>query len=104
MLETLVVALVPGGAVTAFSVAVLAWLRTRRGDVRVKLTLPGRRSLELTARHVSGLDAETLRRQVADMADALTKEGAEGEVEAITETAEGGNGGEAGGTGRRDLR
>ncbi|MER5935131.1 hypothetical protein [Streptomyces sp. NPDC002054] len=104
VLETLVVALGPGGAVTAFSVAVLAWLRTRRGDVRIRLTLPGRRSLELTARRVSGLDAETLRRQVADMADALAMEGAEGEAEAISEIAEGGNGGEAGGTGRRELR
>ncbi|MFE6838584.1 hypothetical protein ACFVFI_27560 [Streptomyces sp. NPDC057705] len=104
VLETLVVALGPGGAVTAFSVAVLAWLRTRRGDVRIKLTLPGRRSLELTARRVSGLDAEALRRQVADMANALAKEGAEGEAEAIAEIAEGGNAGEAGGTARRELR
>ncbi|MFE4208460.1 hypothetical protein ACFRSX_35410 [Streptomyces goshikiensis] len=107
VLETLVVALGPGGAVTAFSVAVLAWLRTRRGDVRIKLTLLGGRSLELTARRVSGLDAEALRRQVADMTDALAKGGAEGEVEAIAEIAEiaeGGNGGETGGTGRRELR
>ncbi|WP_457511575.1 effector-associated constant component EACC1 [Streptomyces sp. TE33382] len=97
VLETLVVALGPGGAVTAFSVAVLAWLRTRRGDVRIKLTLPGR-SLEVTARRVSGLDAETLRQQVADMADTLAREGAEGEAEAIT-----GGGSTTGGSGRREL-
>lgn len=38
------------------------------------------------------------------MADALAKGGAEGEVEAIAEIAEGGNGGETGGAGRRELR
>lgn len=112
VLEALVVALGPGGAVTAFSAAVLAWLRTRRGDVRIKLTLPGHRSLELTARRVSGLDAEALRRQVADMTDALSTEGEGAEAteraDGVTEITAGGNDGKAGvtgrETGRRELR
>ncbi|EPH45005.1 hypothetical protein ABT390_04095 [Streptomyces aurantiacus] len=73
-LDALLVTVGPGGAATALAAAVIAWLRTRRGEVRIKVTLPGRRSLELTAKGVSGLDAESLRRQVADVAGTLAPE------------------------------
>ena len=55
------------GAATAFATGVVAWLRSRRGEVHITVTLPDRRSLELTAKRVAGLDAAALRRQVADL-------------------------------------
>ncbi|MGK3208654.1 effector-associated constant component EACC1 [Amycolatopsis sp. MEPSY49] len=64
VLDALAVALGPAGAVTAFATTLIAWLRTRRGDVRIKVTLDGGRVVELTAKHVAGLDAEALARQV----------------------------------------
>ncbi|MFI1537358.1 effector-associated constant component EACC1 [Streptomyces anandii] len=82
VLDALEVALGPGGAATAFATGVIAWLRSRRGEVRIKVTLPGRRSLELTARRVAGLDAEALRRQVAELADLVNQgqDGADGDT------------------------
>ncbi|MEV6873429.1 hypothetical protein [Amycolatopsis sp. NPDC051128] len=64
VLDALAVALGPAGAVTAFATTLIAWLRTRRGDVRIKVTLDGGRVVELTAKHVAGLDAEALARHV----------------------------------------
>ncbi|WP_031084685.1 effector-associated constant component EACC1 [Streptomyces sp. NRRL WC-3549] len=74
VLETLAVALGPAGAVTAFATGLVAWLRTRRGDVHIKVTLPDRSSLELTAERVSGLDAGTVQQQVKDLADLLNRQ------------------------------
>ncbi|MFE2289677.1 hypothetical protein [Streptomyces sp. NPDC059452] len=64
VLDTLVVALGPAGAATAFTTATIAWLRTRRGEVRIKVTLADRRSLELTAKNVSDLNSAALQQQV----------------------------------------
>ncbi|WP_225834906.1 hypothetical protein [Streptomyces sp. NK08204] len=69
VLEALVVALGPGGAATAFATGVIAWLRSRRGEVHLKMTLPDGRSLELTAKRVAGLDAAALRQQVTDLVE-----------------------------------
>ncbi|MEU8762657.1 hypothetical protein [Streptomyces sp. NPDC048659] len=66
-LDALAVAVGPAGAATAFATGVVAWLRTRRGDVRVKVTVRGRGSAEVTARRVAGLDAEAVRRQVEEI-------------------------------------
>lgn len=71
VLDALAVALGPGGAATALATAVIAWLRSRRGEVRVKVTLPDDRSVELTARRIAGLDADALRQQVDQVAAML---------------------------------
>lgn len=60
VLDALTVALGPGGAATAFATAAIAWLRNQRGEVRIKVTLPDRQSVELTAKRVSNLDAAAL--------------------------------------------
>ncbi len=76
VVDAVVVALGPGGAATALATGVIAWLRGRRGEVRMKVTLEDGRSLELTARRVAGLDAAALRQQTADLAALLNGEGA----------------------------
>ncbi|MGZ2356500.1 hypothetical protein LRE75_07315 [Streptomyces sp. 372A] len=69
--EAVSVALGPGGAATAVATAIISWLRTRRANVKIKVTLPDRGSLELTAAGVSDLDAEALRRQVSALSALL---------------------------------
>ncbi|SDW32577.1 hypothetical protein SAMN05421504_101268 [Amycolatopsis xylanica] len=71
VLEALVVALGPAGAATAVSTAVISWLRTRRGEVRIKATFGENRSVELTATNVAKLDAAALEHQVARIAAML---------------------------------
>ena len=71
VLDALVVSVGPAGAVTALLTGLLAWLRTRRGDVRITVTLDEQRSFELSATRVADLDATALRRQVADLAAVL---------------------------------
>ncbi|MGV9426092.1 effector-associated constant component EACC1 [Streptomyces sp. NPDC003656] len=75
VLEAVVVALGPGGAATALATGVIAWLRSRRGEVRMKVTLEDGRSLELTAKRVAALDAAALRQQAADLAALLNGDG-----------------------------
>jgi hypothetical protein len=74
VVDALVVALGPAGAVSAFATAVIAWLRTRRSEVRIKVTLANRRSMELTAKNVSELDAAAVQRQVLQIATMLSPE------------------------------
>ncbi|MGW4882581.1 effector-associated constant component EACC1 [Streptomyces sp. NPDC004262] len=80
LLEALTVALAPGAAATALATTVIAWLRTRRAEIRIKVTLPDRRSLELSARNVAGLDAAALRQQVADAAVLLGAQDQQGDA------------------------
>jgi hypothetical protein len=75
VLEALAVALGPAGAATAFATALIAWLRTRRGEVRITVTLADGRSMELTAKAVSNLDAAALHQQVAQITGLLAHEG-----------------------------
>uniref|UniRef100_UPI002F911E54 effector-associated constant component EACC1 n=1 Tax=Streptomyces sp. NBC_00998 TaxID=2903712 RepID=UPI002F911E54 len=75
VLDALVVALGPAGAATAFTTAVIAWLRTRPGEVRIKVTLPNRKSVELTAKNVSDLDATSLEQQVSRVIGLLSEGG-----------------------------
>ncbi|MEV5141105.1 hypothetical protein AB0K71_12555 [Streptomyces syringium] len=74
VLDALSVALGPAGAASAFATGLIAWLRTRRGDVHIKVTLSDRSSLELTAKRVSGLDAGALQKQVSEVADLLSRQ------------------------------
>ncbi|AUI59587.1 hypothetical protein B1H26_18440 [Amycolatopsis sp. BJA-103] len=67
VLDALVVALGPAGAATAIAATVLGWLRTRRSEVRVKLTLPGRRTMEIIAKNVADLDAAALQQQLGQV-------------------------------------
>ncbi|MFE0581048.1 hypothetical protein [Streptomyces sp. NPDC058874] len=78
VLDSLSVALGPAGAVSAFATGLIAWLRTRRGDVHIKVTLPDGSSLELAAKRVSGLDTPALQRQVAQIADLFNGQRAAG--------------------------
>ncbi|MEV7169218.1 hypothetical protein AB0O18_05950 [Streptomyces sp. NPDC093224] len=71
VLDALSVALGPAGAVSAFATGLIAWLRTRRGDVHIKVTLPDGSALELAAKRVSGLDTPALQQQVDQIADLL---------------------------------
>lgn len=71
VLDALAVGLGPGGAATAFATAIIAWLRSRRGEVRIKVTLPEGRSVELTTKRVAGLDADALRQHVDQVATML---------------------------------
>jgi Effector Associated Constant Component 1 len=52
--EALTMALGPGGAATAAS-ALIAWLRYRTSDVRLKLTRPDGSTLEVESRRVHGI-------------------------------------------------
>ncbi|WP_267885331.1 effector-associated constant component EACC1 [Streptomyces sp. NRRL F-5126] len=80
LLEALTVAVGPGAAASALATTVIAWLRTRRGEIHVKMTLPDGRSLELSARNVAALDAADLRRQVADVASLLGAQDQQGDT------------------------
>ncbi|PJM98510.1 hypothetical protein CG740_35275 [Streptomyces sp. CB01201] len=71
VLDALSVALGPAGAVSAFATGLIAWLRSRRGDVHIKVTLPDGSSLDLAAKRISGLDTPALQRQVEQIADLL---------------------------------
>ncbi|WP_369369116.1 hypothetical protein AB5L52_45400 (plasmid) [Streptomyces sp. CG4] len=80
LLEALTVALGPGAAATALATTVIAWLRARRSEIHIKVTLPDRRSLELSARNVADLDAAALRQQVADVAVLLGAQDQQGDA------------------------
>ena len=80
LLEALTVALGPGAAATALATTVIAWLRTRRGEIHIKVTLPDHRSVELSARNVADLDAAALRQQVADVAVLLGAQDQQGDA------------------------
>lgn len=80
LLEALTVALAPGAAATALATTVIAWLRTRRSEIHIKVTLPDRRLLELSARNVADLDAAALRQQVADVAVLLSTQDQKGDA------------------------
>ncbi|MFH9371302.1 hypothetical protein ACH4K8_37195 [Streptomyces anulatus] len=79
VLDALVVTLGPAGAATAFATATIAWLRTRRGELRIKVTLADRRSLELTAKNVSDLDSAALQQQVDHIVTMLEQGQASGD-------------------------
>lgn len=72
VLDALLVAVAPGAVVTALATTLVAWLRNRRMDVRIKVTLPNAASLELDAKRISELETESLRRQVAEIVGVLS--------------------------------
>lgn len=72
VLDAVALAVTPGTA-TAVAAAVIAWLRSRQGDVSIKITLPEEKSIELSAQRVTGLNAEALQKQVSEVAALLSE-------------------------------
>jgi hypothetical protein len=73
-LDALMVVLAPGGVAAAFVPALIAWIRQRRSDVTVRLTLPDGTSVEVTASQVRGADATELRAQVTALLKILRRD------------------------------
>jgi hypothetical protein len=71
IVDALVVVLGPGGVATALAAALITWIRSRHGDVEVRVRCANGAEVELSARRVRGLDHEGLRAQVALLAGAL---------------------------------
>ena len=61
LLESITVALGSGGAATAVTTTVIAWVRSRRSDVTVKLTRPDGLTFELSGSRVKLLTDLELR-------------------------------------------
>jgi hypothetical protein len=60
-----------GAAATGLASVLVAWVRTRVGGMRLRVTRPDGASVELTATGVAGLDADGLARQVGQVAGFL---------------------------------
>jgi len=73
--QELLIALGPGTGVTAVAGIVIAWLRRRVGNVRLKIHREDGASVELSAEHVRALDEEGLRAQVTQLVAALDPPG-----------------------------
>jgi hypothetical protein len=71
--SALLVALGPGGAMTALAGAVIAWVRHQSSDVTLKVTRSGKHqvSVSVEARRVKRLDAEALQAQVTSLVEAM---------------------------------
>ena len=85
VLEALTVALAPGGAVTALATTTIAWLRSRRGDVRLTFRRSDGRSVEISATRVSRLDSAALEQQVVQLVALLNQGTDEAEEEKVRE-------------------
>ena len=70
--DMLSVALGSGGAVTALSYALVAWVRQRSGDVRVVVKRPDGSGVEVSAERLRGLDAQAVRTLVSEMTTSLS--------------------------------
>ncbi|KPI06058.1 hypothetical protein OK074_4282 [Actinobacteria bacterium OK074] len=67
LIETIGVVLGSSGMATALTTGVIAWVRSRRSDITVKLTRPDGSSFELTGKRVKLLTDEKLK-NLADTA------------------------------------
>jgi hypothetical protein len=69
-------ALEPGGAVSAFAAAVVAWLKFRTADVKITVSrADGTTHTELAARRVKSLDAAGTQVLARELAQSLTRDG-----------------------------
>lgn len=57
-IESLVIALAPGGLVTAFATVLIAWIRSRSGSISVELSRPDGAKLRFDAKNVKALPRE----------------------------------------------
>jgi 16S rRNA G1207 methylase RsmC len=71
--DTLLVAIAPGGVALGVLGAVVAWLRSRRSDVELKITAADGRTIEVAAKTVRGLDVQAASRFVSDIAATLDR-------------------------------
>ncbi|MFE5587090.1 hypothetical protein [Kitasatospora sp. NPDC056531] len=71
VLDTLTVALGPGGVATAVASVLISWIRRQRGNVSVKVTRPDGTVTEFSATHVSGLEAPQVRQLAAELSRSL---------------------------------
>ncbi|WP_182605356.1 effector-associated constant component EACC1 [Streptomyces alkaliphilus] len=76
VLDGLAIALGSGGVAGSLVTAVVAWLRSRRGDVTVRLERADGASLEFTATRVQGLAEPEVRELIATTVRALEPGGA----------------------------
>lgn len=72
-LETLAIALGPGGAATALAGALITWIRRQAGSIRVKVAGPDGAFVEVTASRARGLDAAQVQGLVTEVLDFLTE-------------------------------
>lgn len=70
-LDTLVVAVAPGGAITALIIGTISWLRHRNGDVTLRIQKNGTDLVELSARRVRGLASEDVTKLVNELTKVL---------------------------------
>jgi hypothetical protein len=70
-METLVVALGPGGVATALASVLVTWIRRRTTDVTVKITKSDGSTLEVSGRHIGRLDSDGMRGLTAELAKAI---------------------------------
>jgi Effector Associated Constant Component 1 len=71
VLNSLVIALGPGGVATATASVLISWIRHRTGNQSVRITRPDGTSFELTVTRVRGLDAAGVRDLVAEISRSL---------------------------------
>jgi hypothetical protein len=64
VLDSLLVALGPGGVAGALATVVIAWIRHRQGEVTVEVTRPDGGSVKVSAANVRGMTPAQLRAQV----------------------------------------
>lgn len=74
VVETLAIALAPGGVATALASVVITWIRRRTGNVVVKISEPGGKTYELSADNVRILSAEDLQEIAGKLARDLGDE------------------------------
>lgn len=71
VIEALDLLLAPGGITAATATAIIAWLRTRRANVRLRIRNAANQSIELDASGVTGLDAQQLKKLTTTMLETL---------------------------------
>lgn len=68
VVETLAVALAPGGMATALASVLITWIRRRTGNVIMRITEPDGRSYEISASNVRTLSADEIKEITAQLA------------------------------------
>jgi hypothetical protein len=71
IVDTLAIALGPGGAAVALAAALVTWIRHGSASVRITVKPPGGGEIELAAERVRGLDPAALREVVAEVTEAV---------------------------------
>jgi hypothetical protein len=70
--ETLTVAVGGGGALTVLLASVSSWIRTRRSDVTVEITV-GKKKISIDAKRINA-DAESLQKLIIEAGQALDRD------------------------------